>query len=430
MKRFREFCLLWHRYVGLAMAAFLIVVGITGSIKVFDKELDHWSAPDLYVEPRPGVPTLDLATLAERAQGDVPPGGHVTGVQIEPERAMATVFPPLPNLSAGAGGRAARVAMAGFRPFYVYLDPWTGQRLGKRDSMVPFTDGLAGAHQFISSLHDSLALSGAGLVPGLVGRSVLGMVALLWTIDCFFATWLTFPVALQQFWQRWKPSWLIKRGASAYRTNLDVHRASGLWAWPLLLVFAWSSVMLNFGPLHRAISRTVLSYPSAQEEAQRRDRMRAESGESPLTMREALAVGQRLAAAEAEKRGMAIERTCGVLIVPGGSGGAFLNLRSSRDLAAPALCGTQMQYSAVTGEVYSFTTPMVASGGAPSGLVVNAWLLQLHYARNFGPVYRGLVFVLGLLLAGMSGTGVYLWWKKRGVRRSRQLTTPSYLADA
>ncbi|MFN7984488.1 MAG: PepSY-associated TM helix domain-containing protein [Vicinamibacterales bacterium] len=134
-----------------------------------------------------------------------------------------------------------------------------------------------------------------------VGRSVLGMVALL-VHRLLFATWLTFPVALQQFWQRWKPSWLVKRGASAYRTNLDVHRASGLWLWPLLLVFAWSSVMLNFGPLHRAISRTVLAYPSAQEEAQRRDRMRAEAGASPFTMREALAVGQRLAATEAQKR--------------------------------------------------------------------------------------------------------------------------------
>ncbi|MFN7984487.1 MAG: PepSY-associated TM helix domain-containing protein [Vicinamibacterales bacterium] len=103
-----------------------------------------------------------------------------------------------------------------------------------------------------------------------------------------------------------------------------------------------------------------------------------------------------------------IDRTCGVLMVPGGSGGAFLNLRSSRDVGDPALCGTQMQYSAVTGEVYAFTTPMVPSGGAPSGLVVNAWLLQLHYARNFGPIYRGLVFALGLLLAAMSGTGVLL----------------------
>lgn len=419
MKRLRAFCLVWHRYVGLTMAGFLIVVGITGSIKVFDRELDHWATPDLYVEPRPGVPTLDLATLAEQAQGDVPAGGHVTGVQIELDRAMVTVFPPMPDRSATRRGGANNATALAFRPFFVYFDPWTGQRLGRRDSMVRFTDGLAGAHQFISSLHDSLALSGAGLVPGLVGRSVLGMIALLWTLDCFFATWLTFPVALQQFWQRWKPSWLIRRGASAYRINLDVHRASGLWAWPLWFVFAWSSVMLNLGPLHRAISRTVLTYPSAAEETQRRDRMRALAGESPLSMREALAVGQRLAGEEAQKRGISIDRTCGILMVPGGSGGAFLNLRSSRDVAASALCGTQMQYSAVTGEVYSFTTPMARSGDAPSGLFANAWLLQLHYARHFGPVYRGLVFALGLALAAMSGTGVYLWWKKRGVRVAR-----------
>ncbi len=153
-------------------------------------------------------------------------------------------------------------------------------------------------------------------------------------------------------------------------------------------------------------------------------------GDSTLTMREALSVGQRLAAAEATKRGISIDRTCGVLIVPGGSGGAFLNLRTTRDVGASALCGTQMQFSAVTGEVYSFTTPMVASGGAPSGLVVNAWLLQLHYARHFGPLYRGAVFVLGLLLAAMSGTGVYLWWKKRSVRFQRRAGADGGALDA
>ena len=33
--------------------------------------------------------------------------------------------------------------------------------------------------------------------------------------------------------------------AASYRVNFDLHRAGGLWLWPLLFVFAWSSVELE-----------------------------------------------------------------------------------------------------------------------------------------------------------------------------------------
>ena len=60
-----------HRWAGLSMAGFVILVGLTGSLLAFWLEINHWMTPDLYPGERPGV-TLDAATLVRRAEAIVP----------------------------------------------------------------------------------------------------------------------------------------------------------------------------------------------------------------------------------------------------------------------------------------------------------------------------------------------------------------------
>jgi uncharacterized iron-regulated membrane protein len=52
--------------------------------------------------------------------------------------------------------------------------------------------------------------------------------------------------------------------------------------------------------------------------------------------------------------------------------------------------------------------------GQHAGNTVSTVLWGLHYGdiRNFLP-YRILVAFFGLVLTVISGTGVYIWWKKR-----------------
>jgi PepSY-associated transmembrane protein len=44
----RAICVKLHRYVGLAIAAFLTIAGLTGSILAFDTDLDAWLNPELF----------------------------------------------------------------------------------------------------------------------------------------------------------------------------------------------------------------------------------------------------------------------------------------------------------------------------------------------------------------------------------------------
>ena len=59
----------------------------------------------------------------------------------------------------------------------IYLDPWTGQELGRR-RRGDLSQGLINLMPFIYSLHWRLAM-------GDFGQWLLGIIAIMWTIDCF-----------------------------------------------------------------------------------------------------------------------------------------------------------------------------------------------------------------------------------------------------
>ncbi|MCQ4191088.1 PepSY domain-containing protein, partial [Methylocystis suflitae] len=50
----RSFWVSLHRWAGLSMAGFLILVGLTGSLLAFGHELNHWLTPNLYPGPHAG----------------------------------------------------------------------------------------------------------------------------------------------------------------------------------------------------------------------------------------------------------------------------------------------------------------------------------------------------------------------------------------
>ena len=50
-------------------------------------------------------------------------------------------------------------------------------------------------------------------------------------------------------------SWKAKWRANFARPNFDLHRAGGLWLWPLLFVFAWFSVVLGLGGVYDPVMK-------------------------------------------------------------------------------------------------------------------------------------------------------------------------------
>jgi uncharacterized iron-regulated membrane protein len=395
----RRFFVWLHRWSGLLMAAFLIIVGLTGSLLAFNTELERVCAPQLFAKPRPGAPRLDLATLAIRAERLVTNGRIFSVTNTEPDQILVYIVPS----DAADASAASKLAFD-----ELYLDPWTGDELGRR-KRGDLSEGVINLMPFIYDLHWRLAL-------GDIGQWTLGIVAVVWTIDCFVAFYLTLPLTIVAFWRRWSPAWLIKRTAGFYRLNFDLHRASGLWLWVLLFIFAWSSVMMNLRSIYDPVMQALFDYQPYVMPAQQM------SKKPLLDWHAAQAAGERLIAEQALQRGFVGSWPLSLVYFSESNRYAY-EVRGSRDVfeRSPKGGGTSVTFDGDTGALIELSQPT----GEHTGNTIESWLYALHMARVFGMPYRIFVCALGLAVVMLSITGIYLWWKKRSARSmsaSRQLS--------
>lgn len=250
----RRALILWHRWVGLVIAGFLIVSGLTGAVISWDHELDAVLNPHL-TEARaagPALPPLELAAAIEARD----PRVRVSWVPLGLEPGHAYAFGVDPKVDSAT----RRLLEPGYNE--VFLDPATGAELRRREwgAVWPITSETFVS--FLYVLHYSLHLPEFWGID-LWGMWLLGGVAILWTVDCFVGFYLTTPpqrrAAPRGWWARWQPAWRVKTAGSAYRINFDLHRALGLWTWALLFILAFTAFSLNlyreaFYPLMSLVS--------------------------------------------------------------------------------------------------------------------------------------------------------------------------------
>ncbi|MGO9430864.1 PepSY-associated TM helix domain-containing protein [Rhodoblastus sp.] len=395
-----------HRYVGLAMALFLIIEGLTGSLLAFRGDLTRLFDPVLAsAPPMPGAPKLDLATLIKRTEA-LEPRATLAGRMPFPGD---TVILHMHTRTDPPTGRPYDLGLTSLY-FYIALDPWTGKEL-KRLQQGMYTEGfLPNVMPVVYDLHKTLILGGTGVW-------ILAIVALLWTIDCFVGFYLTLPLKFESFWRRWKPAWLIKWRGGFYRVNFDLHRAGGLWFWAMLFVFAWSSVELldRTGAYHFVMGK-LFDYQT-QEEIESLAPSSSKTGPLELDLHAAQTAGDKLMAELAQREGFKIEKPF-ALYCNEDSRQCSYTVRTDRWF--PNDQDATVNFDADTGAFRS--TYQTNTGHA--GDTVSNWLFALHLVQN--PVdylaYRIFVAVLGIVIVMLSVTGVYIWWKKRCARvKSRRV---------
>ena len=380
-----------HRWIGLLVTVFLILVGLTGSILAFKTKIDGWINPQLYVEAKPGVPPLDPSTLAERAEAQFPEM-RVGFFAVEPNQVEIHC---VPRINPATGERFD------LNFDELFLDPYTGNVLGHR-RFGDLSQGRVNVMPLIYELHTSMAL-------GPKGELTLGITALIWTLDSFIGFYLTFPRGRKRFWVRWEKAWWVKWRASSFRVNFDLHRAGGLWFWLLVFVFAWSSVMLALNPVYERVTGALFDY-------ERVDSMMSfalpEPKQNPkLGWREAQTAGQRLVSEQAALHGWTVTRPFGMAYIAE-FGVYTYDVRTTQDIRGHGW-DAGVWVDADTGALRKVFFP----GGEHTGNVVSTVLWGLHYGdiRDIF-AYRVLVFLFGLVLAMLCVTGVYIWWRKRKAR--------------
>ncbi len=418
--KIRPFWVISHRYAGLAMTVFLIIIGSTGSLLAFYHELEHLLNPQ-FSAPASNLPRLSLAVLQAQAERMVPQG-KINSIWLEHDAVQLDVMPRVDPIT----GKAYSLDFN-----QLILNPYTGEELGRR-TWGAISEGWVNLMPFVYKLHFSLALDE-------IGGWILGVTALVWTLDCFVGFYLTLPAARQSpnrlpegagnfsagqkltmprrsFWQHWRPAWLIKWRGSNYRINFDLHRAGGLWVWVMLLVFAWSSVYMNlndkvYAPVTRAAFQDYhepwLDFPDLDKPLE----------QPAIGWRDAYHIASALMERAASEQGFTVEAEQGFHYNPG-KGFYVYTVRSSADIQDKH-GSTRLVIDANSGEQKLLLLP----SGQYAGNTVSSWLGALHMARVFGLPYRIFVCVMGLIIVMLSVTGVVIWLKKRAARQfSRERT--------
>lgn len=393
----RHAWVLAHRYAGLAIAGFLLIAGLTGSLLAFYEEIDVALNPQLHrIEERPGQTPLDPLVLRERVERSLPGGAHLDYQPLhrEPGRSAHLYGWRL----VGPDGATQQL-----RFYEFFADPYTARVLGERERGAWVFD-RAHFMPLVYQLHYALT------IPYPWGMWLFGVISFVWLIDSFVGFYLTLP-RRGGGWRGWKPAWLVKWSGSAYRINFDLHRAFGLWLWAMLIVYAVSSVSLNlreelYMPVLKKLVPTVDHHDVLPE-----------LGATPLmqanmSWEQARERARALMAAHAEREGFTIERE-GALMLARDHGAWYYAVRSSLDFDEDG-AATAVYFSAQDGEGRElvFEHPTIQPGNT-----ITSWLAALHTGKVFGLPYRVFVFVIGLVVTLLSVTGVVIWWRKRRARR-------------
>ncbi|WP_420226752.1 PepSY-associated TM helix domain-containing protein [Pigmentiphaga litoralis] len=462
-----------HRWVGLVLAGFLLLAGLTGALLVWNDTLDAAMSPSLFrvTPPSDDARPMDPIDLVERVQARYP-HAHVryAPLRIEAGRtlvvylgagdgaATAAAAPvdttkrdaaqveaaqraavgkdvqPAANAERGAAGvaggdgvpaeatsgHAASHSTAGLPNDQVFVDPYRGVVVGER-KWGDIGQGWKNLMPFIYRLHFSLALD-------TIGSYVFGVIALLWTLDCFVGAYLTFPAALKtkrpdrKSWRRrWWPSWKVRWDGGPYKVNFDLHRAGGLWVWAMLFVFAWSSVAFNLSEVYDPVMKTVLAHqPEVATPV-----ARASDSAPVMDWRHARETGRRLMAELAPAQVPAVVVLHEEALGYDASARTYRYVvRSDRDIRDHR-GSTRLTFDGTAGRFVHVWLPT----GTAAGDTVRTWLTSLHMAAVWGLPFDVFVTVMGIAVAMLSVTGFVIWWKKWRGRRAQAARAQSFLAS-
>lgn len=365
--RLRRVWLRVHRWLGLTVGAVVVLLGLTGSLLVFDHAIDERLNPALLLSDNDG--------------------SHVSL-----DRAQAAILEAIPSDHRLSWLSAPRTGDGVYRGYVgppgdgfwrlVSVDPVTAEVLGERH----LGDNLMST---VYELHQRLLLGARGeTVVGLTGVIVL----------------LSLGSGLYLWWPRLRhpsPSLTLKRNASVPRRQFDLHRTHAIYSLPFLATIVFSGIFMALTPwLEPVVDRvSPLTDPGADVQAVRGD-ANAHIGPS---------------AALATARTVLLEARWTGIGFPVGEHGAY-QVAFAEDAHPRGSSGRSYVWvDPWRNEVLAVRRWDELSAGD----AFLDWQIPLHNGEAFGLAGRWIVFVAGFVPLVLFITGFRIWrLKQRAARRN------------
>jgi uncharacterized iron-regulated membrane protein len=201
-----------HLWSGLAVGVIALVVGLTGSIIVFHKEMYAWQQPPITLLP--GMATLSPEEYIRKAELCFP-GLQFTNVYY-PDRSGEAVTLMADNAGSASG-----------RWRYVHLHPQTGEMVNETVTSEPFLD-------WAYRLHIYLLLGDAGYTVNGIHAFVLAALSITGIV-------IWWPGV-----RHWRRALQVNTRARWKRVNYDLHSAVGFFSALCLLLVALTGAYFRF----------------------------------------------------------------------------------------------------------------------------------------------------------------------------------------
>lgn len=373
-----------HLWVGMILCVPLVMLGVTGSVLVFQHELAEWVEPSLHrASPGEARPIVEIIAAARAL---APPETR-PGFYFAPEHAGESV-----RVRFAAGGRQAQGQAQGqpmspapaASPTIVYVDPVTLTPLGARQPS-------SGLLRQLRMLHANL------LTPDRTGREIIGWLGVVMLLLGVSGLVLWWPRG-----GRWAPAFLVKRGASGVRLHRDLHGAVGIWGWLVFIAVSFSGVHLAFPQQFGAAISSVVPARDLRATA---NAIRATPVKDarPIDIDAAVALA-RGAFPDGLLRSVAMpqrpDQPYRVALARPGDGHGTPTVQVFIDPFARTVLELRDPRAFTAGETFI------------------AWQHAVHAGEGLGWLWRILVFLSGLLPMLFTVTGISMWWLKRRARRA------------
>lgn len=356
-----------HLCVGGLLCVPLFVLGLSGSVLVFERELDGlFDPPPAATAAGPAQPADDILAAARAAA---------------PRGARAVLFvpgaPAAPGAPAEVRFRSGGAALGGV--LRVFVDPASLAVLGVSTP----ADGLL---RRIAALHSNLLL-----------RDRLGRQAVGWLGVAMLTLGLSGLVLWWPRGGRWRAVFRLDRRARGAALLRELHRTAGFWGLAVFMTVSFSGVFLAFPETVGGAIRTVLPARDV--------RNFAGPPVAPLPGVRPLGLDGAIALARAAAPGAAL-RSVGLPMKPDQPVRVSLARPGTADGPVPTITVFVDPWQR---HVVELRDPRTYSLGER----VLAWQRALHAGEGLGGLWRALVCIAGLLPVFFTVSGVAMWALRR-----------------
>lgn len=220
-----------HLWLGIGSGIIIFIICLTGTIMVFEEEIDGLFSKGMVVQPQSDI--ISLEQLKSKVAQEYK--GTVTGITLPVSIDEPYLFTVKKNPKERRGEK-------------LLVNPYTG------DIQPQTKSGWNDFYMFNFKLHRWL------LFDPEVGRPIVGVATIIFVILSVTGLVLWFPKKLKWKWKNFKKGFAIKTTANWKRINHDLHSTLGFYALIFILIMGLTGLCWSFEGYRDALG-TVIGTP-------------------------------------------------------------------------------------------------------------------------------------------------------------------------